>query len=100
MSRDIRSHALRSVRPPGGLFSSLSGGRNWAAEAPPSRDIAAAVMRDSEHVIEYHVITRGSCWGAIVGEAPVRLETGDIVLFPHGDAHVISSAPGLRAPAD
>jgi AraC-like DNA-binding protein len=30
----------------------------------------------------------------------VRLEVGDIILFPHGDPHVISSAPGLRAPAD
>jgi AraC-like DNA-binding protein len=28
------------------------------------------------------------------------LDTGDIVLFPHGDAHVVSSAPGMRARAD
>jgi len=57
-------------------------------------------MPDSEHVMEYHVVTRGSCWGAIVGEAPVRLVAGDIVLFPHGDPHVMSSAPGMRARAD
>ena len=25
------------------------------------------------------------------------MDTGDIVLFPHGDAHVLSSAPGMRA---
>jgi AraC-like DNA-binding protein len=100
MSHDILSDVLRSVRLRGAVFYYVNGNRTWAAEAPPSRDIAAAVMPDSEHVMEYHVITRGSCWGAIVGEAPVRLETGDIVLFPHGDAHVISSAPGLRGPAD
>jgi AraC-like DNA-binding protein len=35
-----------------------------------------------------------------VGEPPVRLEAGDVVLFPHGDAHVMSSAPGMRAPID
>ena len=46
--------------------------------------------------MEYHVITKGSGWAAIVGESPVRLETGDIVMFPHGDAHVLSSAPGMR----
>ena len=100
MSQDILSDVLRSVRLRGVLFFYVSGSRDWAAEALPARDIAAAVMPDSEHVMEYHVITRGSCWGAIVGESPVRLETGDIVLFPHGDAHVISSAPGMRAPAD
>jgi AraC-like DNA-binding protein len=58
------------------------------------------VLPDAEHVMEYHVVTQGSCWGAIVGEAPVRLEAGDVVLFPQGDPHVISSAPGMRAPVD
>jgi len=100
MSEDILSDVLRSVRLRGALFYYVSGSRSWAAEAPAARDIAAAVMPDSEHVMEYHVITRGSCWAAIVGEPPVRLGTGDIVLFPHGDPHVVSSAPGMRARAD
>jgi AraC-like DNA-binding protein len=97
VSHDILSDVLRSVRLRGAVFYYVSGGREWVAEALPSRDVAALVMPDSEHVMEYHVVTRGSCWGAIAGEAPVRLETGDVILFPHGDAHVISSAPGLRA---
>jgi AraC-like DNA-binding protein len=100
MSQDILSDLLRSVRLRGVLFYYVNGRRNWAAEAPASREIAAAVMPDSEHVMEYHLVTRGSCWGAIVGEAPVRLEAGDIILFPHGDPHVMSSAPGMRARAD
>src|SRR5512142_2030845 len=97
MSQDILSDVLRSVRLRGALFFYVQGGRNWAAEAPRSRDIAAAVMPGAEHVMEYHVITRGSCWGAIVGVSPVRLGAGGIVLFPQGDAHVVSSAPGARA---
>jgi len=100
MSHDILSDVLRNVRLRGALFYHVNGSLNWAAEAPPSGEIAAAVMPGSEHVMEYHVVTRGSCWGAIVGESPVRLETGDIVLFPHGDRHVVSSAPGMRARAD
>ena len=100
MSHDILSDVLRSVRLRGVLYYHVSGSRDWVAEAPPSREITAAVMPDSEHVMEYHVVNSGTCWGAVVGEAPVRLETGDIVLFPHGDPHVISSEPGMRAPAD
>src|SRR5690348_4245305 len=100
MSHDILSDVLRKVRLRGALFYHVNGSLNWAAEAPPSREIAAAVMPGSEHVMEYHVVTRGSCWGAIVGEQPVRLATGDVVLFPHGDQHVVSSAPGMRARAD
>lgn len=97
MSHDILSDVLRKVRLRGALFYHVDGNRNWAAEAPPARDIADNVMPGAEHVMEYHVVIRGSCWGAIVGEAPVRLQAGDIVLFPHGDAHVLSSAPGMRA---
>ena len=98
MSHDILSDVLRSVRLRGALYYYVSGSRNWAAEAPASREIAAAVMPDSEHVMEYHVVVRGSCWGAVVGEPPVRVDPGDVILFPHGDAHVVSSAPGMRAP--
>ena len=99
MSHDILSDVLRNVRLRGALYYYVSGSSSWVAEAPAARDIAAAVMPDLEHVMEYHVLLRGMCWGAIVGESPVRIATGDIVLFPHGDAHVMSSAPGMRAPA-
>ena len=100
MSVDILSDVLRTVRLRGVLFFDVIARQEWAAEAPAARDIAAAVMPNAEHVMEYHVVTRGSCWGAIVGQPPVRLEAGDVALFPQGDAHVISSAPGMRAPVD
>ena len=97
MSQDTLSEMLRAVRLRGALFFYVSGGDDWAAEAPPSRRIAATVMPDVDHVMEYHVVTSGQCWAAIVGEPPVRLSAGDLMMFPHGDAHVISSAPGMRA---
>jgi len=97
MSRDTLSDVLHTVRLRGAVFFYISGGRRWAAEAPASRDIAPVVMPGAEHVMEYHVVTRGDCWAGIVGEPPVRLSQGDIILFPHGDAHVVSSARGMRA---
>jgi AraC-like DNA-binding protein len=100
MEPDILSDVLRSVRLRGALFYFVDADRGWAAEAPAARDIAAKVMPGSEHVMEYHVVTEGQCWAAIVGENPVRLGAGDIVLFPQGDAHVLSSAPGMRARAE
>jgi AraC-like DNA-binding protein len=96
MSRDTLSDVLRFVRLRGAVFYYMNFGHEWAAEAPPASDIAAAVMPGAEHVIEYHVITKGAGWAAIPGQSPVRLGTGDIVMFPHGDRHVMSSAPGMR----
>lgn len=97
MSNDTLSDVLRTVRLRGAVFFYVSGGTEWAAEAPAAGEIAAAVMPGAEHMMQYHVVTDGACWAGIVGEPPARMASGDIVLFPHGDAHVMSSAPGMRA---
>jgi AraC-like DNA-binding protein len=97
VSQDTLSDVLRSVRLRTAVFYYVSCDGRWAAEAPASREIAAAVMPDAEHVIEYHVLTHGECWAGIVGEPPVKMKRGDIVLLAQGDAHVVSSAPGMRA---
>jgi AraC-like DNA-binding protein len=100
MSYDILSDVLRSVHLRGALYYNVSASRRWVAEAPAAHDIAATVLPESEHVMEYHVLIRGACWGGVAGERQVRVETGDVIVFPHGDAHVMSSEPGLRAPVD
>ena len=98
MSEDTLSDLLRAVRFRGAVFYYVEGSSPWVAEAPPAREIIPAILPGAEHMIEFHGVVKGSCWAAIVGEPPLRLEAGDVVLFPQGDAHVMSSAPGLRAP--
>jgi AraC-like DNA-binding protein len=100
VSQDTLSDVLRSVRLRSAVFYYVSCDGNWVAEAPASRAIAAAVMPDAEHVIEYHVLTAGECWVGIIDEPAVKMKRGDIVLLPQGDAHVVSSAPGMRADPD
>jgi len=96
MSHDTLSDVLRSVRLRGAVFFYVSGFDDWAAEAPVSREIAPHLMPGVDHVMEYHVVAQGGCWATIPGGPAVHLATGDIVLFPHGDAHVMSSAQGMR----
>jgi len=96
VGHDTLSEVLRAVRLNGAVFFAIDASGPWVAEAPPAREIGHLLLPGAEHVMEYHVVSRGSCWGGIVGEAPVRLETGDVIAFPRGDAHVISSAPGMR----
>jgi len=60
MATDTLSDVLRSVRLRGAVFYDLSFGQEWAAEAPPCKDIAGSVIPGAEHVMEYHVITKGS----------------------------------------
>src|SRR4051794_10395076 len=93
---DTLSDVLRAVRLTGAVYFAIDASAPWVAEAPASREIGARILPGAEHVIEYHVVTAGGCWGGIVDQPPVRLEAGDVLVFPQGDAHVVSSAPGMR----
>ena len=93
------SDLLRAVRLQGALFFFVEGADPWVAETPRSREIIPAILPGVEHLMPFHGVARGSCWAAIAGEEPIRLNEGDLVLFPQGDHHVMSSAPGLRAKA-
>ena len=100
MSTDALSDVLSAVRLSGSVFFDVTAISPWVAEAPPGAQIANEVTPGAQHAIEYHVVTRGSCWISLIGVAgfePVKLEEGDIAVIPHGDPHVISSAPGMRA---
>lgn len=95
---DPLSDVLRSVRLQGSVFFHVSCSGQWAAQAPPSRELAPVVMPGAEHVIAYHMFVKGDGWAAVDGEPPLRLHQGDIVMLPHGHAHVLSSAPGAQPP--
>jgi AraC-like DNA-binding protein len=96
---DVLSEVLRALRLRGAVFYSVHATSPWVAETPCARDLAPYVMPGAEHVIEYHVVVSGKCWGGLIGEPAIALEAGDVIVFPQGDAHVMSSADGARGPA-
>ncbi len=100
MSADALSDVLRAVRLSGAVFYDIEMRSPWVAEAPPASECAPFVMPGAKHLIEYHVITRGECWGGLLDEPGIRLHAGDIIVFPQGDAHVLSSEPGMRLAPD
>ncbi|MDH4062899.1 MAG: AraC family transcriptional regulator [Acidobacteriota bacterium] len=97
---DALSDVLRAVRLTGAYFYRVEAASPWSVAALPARELAPRVLPDCEHLISYHVVVKGGCWGGLVGEPQVRLEAGDAIVFPHGDAHYMSSAQGRRVPGD
>jgi AraC-like DNA-binding protein len=97
---DTLSDVLRAVRLKGAIFFDVRASDPWAAETPAGTQIVGRMFPAADNLICYHAITRGTCWAVVGNEPPLRLTAGDVVVIPHGDAHVLSSAPGLRGDHD
>ena len=97
MSADALSDLLRAVRLRGAVFFYVEGSEPWVVETPPSAEIIPAILPGVEHLMAFHWVSKGSCWASLLDGEAIPLEGGDLVLFPQGDHHVMSSAPGLRA---
>ena len=92
---DALSDVLSVIRLTGAVFLSAELTAPWSVLAGLGSGDRAACMPNAKHLAYYHLVTQGSCLATVPGVPPVRLETGDLVLFPSGDAHVVASAPGL-----
>lgn len=90
---DPLSDVLETIRLRGAVFFLWEPSWPYATDVTDGGKIAPLVVPGSDQLISYHIVTQGPCWGAVSGERPVRLETGDILLLPHGDAYVIANEP-------
>src|SRR5262245_49883970 len=69
----------------------------WVDEVPRAAAFRSIILPGVQNVISYHIVTNGACWASLAGGAQVRLETGDILVIPHGDRYIMSSGPHMRA---
>mgnify|MGYP003694460465 CR=1 FL=1 len=72
-TQDVLSDSLRSVRLRGALYFHVDCTEPWVTEVPHSSVMSPAIMPESEHMMDYHVVIHGTCWAAVDGEAPVQL---------------------------
>jgi cupin len=97
---DPLSDLLCVVRLDGAFFYAVEATDPWSVEAVAARELSPRIMPAAEHLISYHILTEGRCYGGLIGEEQVELAPGDAIVFPHGDAHVMSSGRGVRVGPD
>ena len=90
---DPLSDLLRSIRLDGAFFYAVEAKETWCIESPAATELSPRILPGAEHLISYHILTEGHCFGGLLGEAQAELVAGDVIVFPHGDPHVMSSAP-------
>ena len=95
---DAFSEILSGVKLNGAVFFTAEFSAPWGFSTPASRQMAAKVAPGAAHLVLYHLLIEG---GAVIemedGES-ISLMPGDIVIFPHGDPHHMSSGKGARPP--
>jgi AraC-like DNA-binding protein len=94
---DPLSDLLRVVRLDGAFFYAVEAAEPWIVESAPAKELRPQILPASEHLISYHILTGGRCFVRLIGETPIEMLPGDVIVFPHGDPNVMSSGRDLRA---
>jgi len=95
---DVLSEVLKIVRLEGALFFNAELSAPWCLSEPRSKDIAPHLSPGAGHLILYHFLTEGRAYATLPDGRREELTAGDIVVFPHGDAHVLGN--GSQQPVD
>jgi hypothetical protein len=87
---DVLSEVLRVVRLEGALFFNAEFSAPWCLRS--SRSAAAPYLSPrGGHLILYHFLTEGRAYARLLEGRREELTAGDIVIFPHGDAHLLGN---------
>jgi AraC-like DNA-binding protein len=90
---DVLSEVLRVVKLQGAMFYNGEFSAPWSLRSPPSRVVAPYLSPGSERVIIYHLLTEGHATARLPDGESLTVDEGDIVIFPHGDSHVLENGP-------
>ena len=88
---DAFSEVLSGVRLKGAMFFSAEFSAPWRLSTPHSRVLAPSLAPGASHLVVYHFVVAGTARASVDDGHDVELVPGDIVVFPHGDAHQLSA---------
>src|SRR5499427_6903190 len=83
---DPLGQALHFLRMSGTFYCRSEFKAPWGLAIPPMQDC-----------LMLHVLTVGRCFIEVDGVSNKPIQPGDLVLVPHGEGHVLRSAPDLPA---
>ncbi len=99
---DALSEVLRVVHLNSAVFFNARFSAPWCFSSPEASSVMQILHPGAERLVIFHLLTEGECRIEVEGSPPGLLRAGEIIVFPHGDAHVMASAPDVQSgpPAD
>jgi AraC-like DNA-binding protein len=95
---DAFSEILSGVKLSGAVFFNAEFSAPWGFSAPASDKIAADLAPGAPHLVLYHLVIEGGAFVELPDGQSLELMPGDIVIFPHGHPHHMSSGKEARRP--
>lgn len=89
LPRDILSDILGIIRFSGAISFRPEFSAPWAVQSLPHADFADALQAQTKRLLPFHIMAKGSCWVQASDGTQILLSQGDIIIFPHGDAHIL-----------
>ena len=94
---DAFSQILSGVQLTGAVFFRAEFSAPWGLTTPVAKAMAfAAGLGEERLVVLYHLVVDGGAVVELLDGQQTELNPGDIVVFPHGHSHHMSSGPGQR----
>lgn len=91
---DVLSEVLKAVKLDGAVFFNGEFAAPWCVREPDAGTVASYLSTHANHVIIFHLLLEGQAHARTEHEdRAVPLTAGDIVIFPHGDAHFMGNGP-------
>ena len=90
---DVLSDVLRAVKLQGALFFIGEFSAPWCLRSAPSEQMVPHLFPAAGHLIIYHFLTEGRAYVKLPDGSGETLTSGDIVVFPHGDEHLLGNGP-------
>jgi AraC family transcriptional regulator, alkane utilization regulator len=90
-SLDVLSDVLRVVRLSGAIHFRGEFTRPWAFRTSTPEMSASNFNVREGSITPFHIFIDGSCWVTLSQFPPVRIETGDVIIFPRAGQHVMAS---------
>ena len=99
---DALSEVLRVVRLNSAVFFNARFSAPWCFASPEASTVAETLHPGTERLVIFHLLTEGECRVEVEGWPPSVLRAGEIIVFPHGDAHLMASGTDVPSgpPAD
>ncbi len=88
---DALSTVLKTVKLEGATFYNAEFSAPWSFRSPPASLVAPYLSPEPRHVIIYHLLTEGQAYARVEDGERLSLSAGDIVVFPHGDGHIMGN---------